>query len=149
MSLLNLGSLMWTDARIAVRVSRPGLRAIRSGSPWLFDQAVEKRVEVLNILDRLLLLQPKNKTYRFQHFFSQRLLAGWLISNVNLKIASLPVDGMDLLGQSHSDIEKLAEEFPESIAYMDALAATKWELGGYLDRNDLGEAKQLISEAIL
>jgi len=30
-----------SDARIAVRVSRPGLRAIRSGSPWLFDQAVE------------------------------------------------------------------------------------------------------------
>ena len=30
-----------SDARIAVRVSRPGLRAIRLGSPWLFDQAVE------------------------------------------------------------------------------------------------------------
>jgi len=30
-----------SNARIAVRVSRPGLRAIRSGSPWLFDQAVE------------------------------------------------------------------------------------------------------------
>ncbi len=114
----------------------------------LFDRAVEKRVEVLNILDRLLLLQPKNKTYRFQRFFSQKLLAGWLIGNADLKIDSLPVDGMDLLEQSHSDIEKLAQEFPESIAYMDALAATKWELGGYWDRNDLGEAKQLISEAI-
>jgi len=114
----------------------------------LFDRAVEKRVEVLNILDRLLVLQPENKTYRFQRFFSQKLLAGWLIGNVDLKIDSLPVDGMDLLEQSHSDIEKLAKEFPESIAYMDALAATKWELGGYWDRNDLGEAKQLISEAI-
>ena len=40
------------------------------------------------------------------------------------------------------------EEFPENFAYQDALAATKWEFGGYWDRKDLGKAQQLISEAI-
>ena len=114
----------------------------------LLDRAIEKRAEVLNILDRLLLLQPNNKTYRFQQFFSRKLLAGWLIGNEDLRIESLPIDGMELLGKSHLDIERLVEEFPENFAYQDALAATKWEFGGYWDRKDLGKAQQLISEAI-
>jgi serine/threonine protein kinase len=113
-----------------------------------FEQAVAARTEVLAILEKLLELHPDNDNYRFQHFFSQRLLAGWLVCNLDLKIASLPMNGMDLLEKSHLEIERLAHKYPEKIAYQDALAATKWMLGDYRDNQEPGKGKKLIAEAI-
>jgi serine/threonine protein kinase len=112
------------------------------------EQYIAARVEVLEILAKLLQAHPENELYQFQQFFSRLILGDWLVSTPELRPASISLSGIELLENAHSDIERLSQKNPTKIEYLDALAATKLNIAILLYSSDPDKCKQLTTEAI-
>lgn len=112
------------------------------------EQYIAARVEVLEILAKLLQSHPENELYLYQQFFSQLILGEWLVSMPELRPASLSTSGIKLLENAHSEIENLSKKNPAKIEYLDAFAATKLSIAMHLFSDDPIKCKRLTSEAL-
>jgi len=118
------------------------------------EQCVAARVEVLEILARLIQTHPENELYRYQQFFSRLLLAELLAREPKLRLASMPASeipksGIELLENAHVDIESLSQKNPTKVEYLDALAATKLTIAANISLTDVNRCKKLTTEAVL
>jgi serine/threonine protein kinase len=112
------------------------------------EQYCAARFEVLEILERLLQSHPENELYRYQQFFSRLILGEILITNPEMKPATLSMSGIEMIESAHSDIEYLSRSHPTNVEYLDALAATKLSLAYYIFVEDPDKCRRVISEAV-
>ncbi len=113
------------------------------------EQYVAARVEVLEILTKLLQSHPENELYLYQQFFSHLVLGEWLVSMPELRPASISISGIELLEKAHADIEQLSQKRPAKVEYLDAMAATKLSIAHHLFLGDQDKCKRLTSEAVV
>lgn len=89
------------------------------------DRSDKERIEVLNILSRLLQAHPNHEKYRFQHFFASLFLGGRKANEPDRPSLAFDMSGLEMLEQALADIEQLSKEHPTNVDYLDALAATQ------------------------
>ncbi len=113
------------------------------------EQCINERLAVLKLLDDVLKLKPGNVTCRFQRFQTLNFLGDTLVGAAPELREALPqLDVTTLYKQSLLIIESLADEYPENIDFLDALASAKTSNAIYNWRASPTRGKQLILVSI-
>lgn len=110
------------------------------------DDCWRERLAVEAILNQLVELNPQNKGYRYQRFYSRRLIGAWFL-NPEIQAADPTRDGKAMLEQALAEIRQLAFEEPQNIVYQDAMAAINLTMVScFLD--DAAQANAFLDQAI-